>query len=175
MPRQGAAFRALGRWVSGRPGREGRGERRTLLREQLELGVSPLVKRVARAHDLAQVVERRRRNFFHLLGALRAVAPPLVNELPPGVCPLFYPLWVPDRDAVLARLRSENVEAREGWPSFHPRCDGGEFPEAARLRLHVVELPCHQDLGPAHVAHVARSALRALSRDRQRRSRVAEG
>ncbi|HEY1907307.1 MAG TPA: DegT/DnrJ/EryC1/StrS family aminotransferase [Myxococcaceae bacterium] len=175
LPRQGAAFRGLGRWLSARLGPEAPPGRRFLHRAELELGVSPLVRRVAGAHDLAQVVERRRRNFFHLLGALRAVAPPLVSELPPGVCPLFYPLWVPDRDEVLTRLRAENVEAREGWPAFHPRCDGGEFPEAARLRQHVVELPCHQDLGPTHVAHVARSALRALSRERPRRSRVAEG
>ena len=88
-----------------------------------------------------------------------------MSELPSGVCPLFYPLWVPDRDEVLARLRAENVEANEGWRSFHPRCDGGEFPEAARLREHVLELPCHQDLGPAHVAHVARAALGALRRE----------
>jgi dTDP-4-amino-4,6-dideoxygalactose transaminase len=175
MPRQGGALHALGRWLSAQLGRERPERRRSLPRDQLELGVSPLVRRVARAHDLAQVVERRRRNFFHLLGALRAVAPPLVSELPSGVCPLFYPLWVPDRDEVLARLRAENVEAGEGWPTFHPRCDGGEFPEAERLRQHVLELPCHQDLGPVHVAHVARSALRALSRGWSRRSRVAEG
>jgi dTDP-4-amino-4,6-dideoxygalactose transaminase len=175
MPRQGGALHAFGRWLSARIGRERREKRRSLQRDQLELGVSSLVKRVARAHDLARVVERRRRNFFHLLGALRAVAPPLVSELPPGVCPLFYPLWVPDRDEVRARLRAENVEAGEGWPTFHPRCDGEEFPETERLRQHVLELPCHQDLGPTHVAHVARSALRALSRDRPRRSRVAEG
>ncbi len=105
------------------------------------------------------VVERRRRNFFHLLGALRGGAPPLVNELPTGVCPLFYPLWVEDKDEVLARLRAENVEAGAGWRAFHSRCDGGEFPEASRLRQHLLELPCHQDLRPAHVAHVARVAL----------------
>jgi hypothetical protein len=39
----------------------------------------------------------------------------------------------------------------------------------------VVELPCHQDLGPAHVGHVARATLRALSHDRARRSRAAGG
>jgi hypothetical protein len=88
---------------------------------------------------------------------------------------LFYPLWVQDKDEVLARLRGENVEAGEGWRSFHSRCDGEEFPEADRLRRHLLELPCHQDLGPAHVAHVARVALRAVSRDRSRRSRAAEG
>jgi perosamine synthetase len=176
LPNQGRMLRGLGKWLSRhfRTGRRPEWARR-FAREQLELGVSPLVQRIAQAHALARVVERRRQNFFHLLGALRGVAPPLVSELPPGVCPLFYPLWVPDRDEALARLRAENVEAKEGWRSFHPRCDGGEFPDAARLRQHVLELPCHQDLGPAHVAHVARAALRALSRDRTRRSRAAEG
>ena len=178
LPGQGGALRGLGRWFSrhfrtGRPRAGGQGRR--IDRRQLELGPSPLVARIARAHDLARVVERRRRNFFHLLGALRGVAPPLVSELPSGVCPLFYPLWVPDREEALARLRVDNVEANAGWRSFHPRCDGTEFPEATRLREHVLELPCHQDLGPAHVAHEARAVLRALSRDRPRRSRAAEG
>ena len=178
LPNQGGALRRLGRWLTarfGKPRVPGDGPGRWVRREQAGLGASPLVARIAWAHDLARVVERRRRNFFHLLGALRGVAPPLLGELPPGVCPLFYPLWVPDKDEVLARLRAENVEANPGWRTFHPRCDGGEFPDATRLRQHVLELPCHQDLGPAHVAHVARAALLALSGDRTRRSRAAEG
>ena len=175
LPAQGRALRRLGQWFSQRlrigPRPQ---ESARLARQQLELGASSLVERVARAHELGWVVERRRRNFFHLLGALRAVAPPLVSELPSGVCPLFYPLWVSDKDEVLARLRAEDVEASEGWRTFHPRCDGGGFPDATRLREHVLELPCHQDLGPAHVAHVARAAARALSLGRPRRSRAAE-
>ena len=177
LPDQARARRRLGRWISHRFVRAQEPEKalRQPGNEVLELGVSPLVQRIARAHDLAGVVERRRRNFFHLLGALRGVAPPMVNELPPGVCPLFYPLWVGDKDEALTRLRAENVEAGEGWPEFHPRCDGTGFPEATRLRQHLVELPCHQDLGPAHVAHLARVALRAVSHDRMRRSRAAGG
>jgi dTDP-4-amino-4,6-dideoxygalactose transaminase len=178
LPGQGGALRRVGRWASRHfrtpsPHPDDPGKR--IDRQQLELGVSPLIEGIARAHELGRVVERRRRNFFHLLGALRGAAPPLVNELPSGVCPLFYPLWVADRDETLARLRAENVEANEGWPRFHPRCDGAEFPDAARLRAHVLEIPCHQDLGPVHVAHVARAVLRALRRDRPRRSRAAQG
>ena len=178
LPRQGGALRRVGGWFSRRFGRGSPNPtpaERGVDRRWLALGASPLVERVARAHALASVVECRRRNFFHLLGALRGASPPLVSELPPGVCPLFYPLWVGDKDEVLARLRAENVEAGEGWRAFHPRCDGGEFPEATRLRRHVLELPCHQDLGPAHVAHVARVVLRALSHDWAPRSRVAGG
>lgn len=178
LPNQGGALRRLGAWFSRHFGR-GQGEPSPvepgLDRKDLALGTSPLVERVARAQPLAGVVERRRRNFFHLLGALRGVAPPLVTELPPGVCPLFYPLWVGDKDEVLARLRAENVEAGPGWRTFHARCVGGEFPDASRLRQHLLELPCHQDLGPEHVAHVARVALRALSQDRTRRPRAARG
>lgn len=178
LPVQGGALRRLGAWVSRRFGGE-RGDRpaaeRGFDRSQIALGASPLVERVTRAQALAEVVERRRRNFFHLLGALRGAAPPLVNELPPGACPLFYPLWVRDKDEVLARIRAENVEAGEGWPAFHPRCDGGEFPEATRLRRHLLELPCHQDLGPAHVAHMARVALKALNREPRPRSRASGG
>jgi perosamine synthetase len=169
-PRVGGQLRRVGRLL-GRSARRGArvehvaiGTRHFEL-ERAELGQSPLVERIVRAQDLTAVVERRRRNFFHLLGALRSAAPPLVNELPPGACPLFYPLWVDDKDEALARLRAENVEAVDFWKYFHPSCDPSEFPEAARLRHHVVELPCHQDLGPAHVAHVARAALRAVSRD----------
>lgn len=179
LPSQGGALRRLGAWLArhfGFPGgRRAPVAERGFDRRQLALGASPLVERVARAHSLASVVERRRRNFFHLLGALRGAARPLVNELPSGVCPLFYPLWVEDKDEVLARLRAENVEAGPGWRAFHSRCDGGEFAGASRLRMHVLELPCHQDLGPVHVAHVARATLRALSRERSWRSRVAEG
>jgi dTDP-4-amino-4,6-dideoxygalactose transaminase len=178
LPNQGRTLRRLGRWMErhfGRARPEPDRDQRRREREQLELGAAPLVERIARAHQLAAVVERRRRNFFHLLGALRGVAPPLVYELPPGVCPLFYPLWVQDKDEVLARLRAEDVEAGEGWRWFHPRCDAQEFPDATRLRQHLLELPCHQDLGPTHVAHLARVALKALSRDRTHRTRAAEG
>jgi len=126
LPNQGGALRRVGAWFSRRfrtPGAEREAASPGFDRQTLALGSSPLVARVARAHALASVVERRRRNFFHLLGALRGMAPPLVNELPPGVCPLFYPLWVGNKDEVLARLRAENVRAGYGWPDFHPRCD----------------------------------------------------
>lgn len=171
-PRVGGRLRRLGR-VLGRGARRGARLEHVAIGtrhfepERAELGQSPLVERIVRAHDLPGVVERRRRNFFHLLSALRSAAPPLVNELPPGACPLFYPLWVEDKDEALARLRASNVEAVDFWRFFHPSCDPSEFPEAARLRQHVVELPCHQDLGPAHVAHVARAALGAVSRERR--------
>jgi len=70
-------------------------------RAHVDLGISSLSMRIAQAQDLASIVDARRRNFFYLLGRLRDISPPLFNQLPAGVCPLFYPLAVEDKSEVM--------------------------------------------------------------------------
>lgn len=132
-------------------------------RAHVDLGMSPLARRIALGHDLAQVVETRRRNYFFLLGRLRDVAPPLFNQLAPGVCPLFYPLVVQDKAEVMARLRARGVEAVDFWGRFHPACDADAFPEVASLRRTILEVPCHQDLTPELMAVVCSGVRASLS------------
>lgn len=142
-------------------------------RAHVDLGMSPLTKRIAMAQDLEAIVERRRRNYFFLLGRLRDVSSPLFNQLPPGVCPLFYPLVVEDKAEVMARLHAKGIDAIDFWKRFHPACDAASFPEVAQLRRSIVEIPCHQDLSPevmAQVADVVRDALKADRRPRKRAS-----
>ncbi|MGQ0504184.1 MAG: DegT/DnrJ/EryC1/StrS family aminotransferase [Myxococcaceae bacterium] len=139
-------------------------------REHVELGMSPLTLRIAQAQNLPSIVETRRRNYFFLLGRLRDVAPPLFAELPPGTCPLFYPLLVDDKREVMARLAARGVESVDFWRHFHPACDPREFPETAMLRRRVLEIPCHQDLSPEVmdvVAHAVRDAVDESARPRQ--------
>ena len=94
---------------------------------------------------LASVVERRRRNFFHLLGALRGAARRWSTSFRRGCARCST------RSGSRTRTRCWPGSARRtsrpgrGGGAFHSRCDGGEFPEASRLRRHVLELPCHQD------------------------------
>jgi dTDP-4-amino-4,6-dideoxygalactose transaminase len=133
-------------------------------RAHVDLGMSALAKRIALAQDFTRVVEARRRNFFFLLGRLRDVAPPLFNQLPPGVCPLFFPLLVDDKPAVMARLRARGVETIDFWQRFHPDCDPAQFPEVAQLRRTVLEIPCHQDLTPDLVAVVADEVRAAVGK-----------
>jgi dTDP-4-amino-4,6-dideoxygalactose transaminase len=121
----------------------------------VDLGMSPLTLRVAQAQDLNAIVERRRRNYFFLLSQLREVSAPLFHQLPAGTCPLFYPLVVSDKAAVLAGLRERGIEAIDFWGKFHPACSASEFPEVARLRETIVEVPCHQDLTPEVMAGVS--------------------
>jgi perosamine synthetase len=141
-------------------------------RDHVELGMSPLTRRIALSQDLAGIVERRRRNYFFLLGRLREVSAPLFHQLPAGVCPLFYPLIVDDKDAVYQELRARGVEAIDFWRHFHPSCDATKFPEVARLRNTVLEIPCHQDLSPEAMARLALTVREAVQAARARKGTV---
>ena len=76
-------------------------------------------------------------------------------ELPDGVCPLFFPIIVPDKPAAARALQQRGVDALEFWNESME--SGDEMSSDARfMRAHVLELPIHQDLTPRHIAYVAR-------------------
>jgi dTDP-4-amino-4,6-dideoxygalactose transaminase len=141
-------------------------------RKHVDLGMSALTKRIALAQDLSSIVEKRRRNYFYLLARLRDVSPPLFNQLTPGVCPLFYPMVVENKPAMLENLRARGIDAIDFWKYFHPACDAAQFPEVAELRRTVLEIPCHQDFGPDEMAQIADAVRDALVQTRPQRSRV---
>ncbi len=141
-------------------------------RQHVDLGMSPLTKRIALAQDMEGIVEKRRRNYFFLLGRLRDVSLPLFNQLPPGVCPLFYPLVVHDKAEVMGNLHAQGIDAIDFWKRFHPACDAGAFPEVGQLRRSIIEIPCHQDLTPEVMAEVAAAVREAVKMDRRSRKRV---
>jgi dTDP-4-amino-4,6-dideoxygalactose transaminase len=150
------AARGLGRWAvrQGNVARVSTGTQHFDL-GAVRLGMSVVSHLVLRNQDCAGIVERRRRNYFFLYAALRDVAPPVTGELPPGVCPLFYPLQLPEKASAMARLLARGVETVDFWRVRHPAVPAGAFPEAERLRERILELPVHQDLSPADMEHVA--------------------
>jgi hypothetical protein len=76
-------------------------------------------------------------------------------ELPPGVCPLFLPVQVSNKAAMIRALAAHGVEAVDFWSVFHPACDGSKFPEVRRWRDRILEIPCHQDLEEPELSHLA--------------------
>jgi dTDP-4-amino-4,6-dideoxygalactose transaminase len=124
-------------------------------RSRVGLAMSRLSRRVIEAQDFPAIVERRRRNYFHLLGRLRDLAPPVFGQLPPGVCPLFFPFAVRDKQTVLRRLHARGVDAVDFWRVGHPAVPPGSFPEVDELRQTILELPCHQDLAPTAIDRLA--------------------
>ncbi len=163
-----------GRWVSqavrgiGRAASSGLGAERVPTgtqhfdRAHAQMGMAPLAHRILSAQEFPRIVEVRRRNFFFLMGRLRDLAPPLVQELPSGVCPLFFPLVVEKKDSVRRKLLEHGIEAIDFWRVGHPSVRPGEFPEVERLRETVLELPIHQDLAPGTMEFVAQTVREAL-------------
>ncbi len=138
-------------------------------RAHVDLGISSLSTRIAHAQDLASIVDARRRNFFYLLGRLREISPPLFNQLPARVCPLFYPLAVEDKSEVMASLERRGIQTINFWRDFHPLCDPTRFPEVGKLRRTILEIPCHQDLSSEAMGRIV-SAVRDALRERPARS-----
>ena len=123
--------------------------------DHVNLGISPVSLRIAGAQDLASIVTIRRRNYQLLLEQLAPVCPPLFENLPEGVCPLFYPLRMQRKAELLGILHSRGIEAIDFWRDSHPACDPGLFPDATKLRSSIIEIPCHQDLDMATMSKMA--------------------
>ncbi len=123
--------------------------------EHADLGISPLSLSIAQRQEADRIVATRRRNYLLLNDRLKSVARPLFDRLSPGTCPLFYPLWVDDKPALIERLGKHGIRAVDFWGEHHPACNPAEFPEAMRARQHIVEIPCHQDLSLATMEWIA--------------------
>jgi dTDP-4-amino-4,6-dideoxygalactose transaminase len=105
--------------------------------------------------DFSAIRRRRVENFRRLDERLDGHATRVHRDLADGVCPLSFPILVPDKHAAANALRERGVEAIEMWNDC-VAADGIEMSDNVRfLREHVLELPIHQDLTPSHIAHVA--------------------
>lgn len=120
-------------------------------------GISHLSLALAKRLDPAAVRERRRRNYLGLTARLQPVPGfrPVLAGLEPGVCPLYLPIFVPDRTEVLLRLQAAGVETFLFGMFHHPAMHAAAFPETRALREDLLCLPVHQDLGEADLDRLA--------------------
>jgi dTDP-4-amino-4,6-dideoxygalactose transaminase len=123
--------------------------------DEVDLAMSPVSERLLERLDFEDIRRRRIENYRRLLEQLHPDVIPVFAELPAGVCPLFFPIIVPNKAAAAAALRGCGVDALEFWNDAVG--SGDEMSVNARFfRQHVLELPIHQDLSPHHIDHVAR-------------------
>ena len=124
--------------------------------DEVDLAMSRLSERLLERFDYASIRQRRVENYRRLAALLLPDVAQVFPSIPPGVCPLFFPVLVPDKHAAAQQLRARGVDALEFW---NDSCEPGGHemgPDAQFLRRHVLELPIHQDLTPRHVDHIAR-------------------
>lgn len=112
------------------------------------LDVSRITAGILRRVAPERVRSARRRNYTRLSELLAGVPEirPLFGGLPPGVCPLVFPLLVDDRRTWLAALHARGVPAIGWWAGFHRGLLWDEVPEACELKSRVIALPVHHEM-----------------------------
>lgn len=123
-------------------------------------GMSRITRNLIADVSPKQIVAQRRRNYIRLAAMIDGI--PSVHvmrgvSLPKGVCPVGLPVLVDDRDQWLTELWARRISAVPWWAGFHRGLDWSAFPEARRLKEHLMILPVHQNLTAVHIDYIART------------------
>jgi len=103
---------------------------------------------ILRLSSVDRIAVARRRNFLTWLEAVTKMSGcrPLFKELPTGVVPYMFPLWLDHPEQVFYRLK------RAALPIF--RWDELAVSDcliSSRARLGLIHLPCHQGIGSTEI------------------------
>jgi dTDP-4-amino-4,6-dideoxygalactose transaminase len=126
----------------------------------VNVAMSSICNSVMKRLDYDRIRRRRRGNFLLLRQKLEGRVTMLREDLDEGVCPLFFPILVRDKHAAAKALWQRGIGAVEFWNEVRPQAERDGGPGAQYLRAHVLELPIHQDVGPAQVEYIADQVLR---------------
>ena len=112
-----------------------------------------------------RVVQRRRRNYEHLLHELggHAGLHPLAPELPPDCAPYVFPLWVDTPDPGYAELRRLGMPVFR-WDRLWPKLPALPNDHGRLWSHHVIQLACHQDLSADDLTRFLGHLLRLYER-----------
>ncbi|HEY3127938.1 MAG TPA: aminotransferase class V-fold PLP-dependent enzyme [Acidobacteriota bacterium] len=126
----------------------------------VNVAISSVCHSLLKRFDYERVWLKRRENFLLLEEKLQGRATLLRKELGEDVCPLFFPILVPDKPSAAQALWQRGIEAVQFWNHGDPEAKGKNSSDAQFLRDHVLELPIHQDVTPRQVGYMADQVLR---------------
>jgi len=119
-------------------------------------GISGLSRNIINGTDFEEIRSVRQKNFDYLLNHFskngRGILP--FRELPPGVCPLFFPIILESgeqREMLYRTLKKRGITTHPWWDKFHPAVQWNEFPDSIYLKTRLFGLPIHQDLTFKHL------------------------
>lgn len=125
----------------------------------VNLGMSPICHTLLCRFEYAWIKETRRHNFRIVENRLRGNIALLEKDLADGVCPLFFPLLVKNKQAAANALAERGIETVQFWncgdPESHRAGSDAEF-----LRRHLLEIPIHQDVTPDAAEYTAEEILK---------------
>lgn len=118
--------------------------------------ISGITRHILKHTSPEYIVKQRRINYMHLLNATKGskILTPLFHYLPEGVCPLFFPVIVKDREAVYRQFTAQGIAVTRWWSGYHRAFDWREFSEAKYLKDHLLTIPVHQQLSSDEVEYI---------------------
>ncbi len=125
---------------------------------KMNIAMSEFCRHLLEGFDYAAIRERRRSNFAALRERLPEIPMPR-DDLKPGICPLFFPVFVEDKTAAARAFQERGINVTEFWNYGHPEAELHTGHDAQFMRRHVLELPIHQDVTPEQVQYMADCAL----------------
>lgn len=127
--------------------------------KNVDMGMASFCHGLLKRFDYKKIRERRRENFHLMHERLAGKATLLRLDLEEGVCPLFFPILVPQKQVAARALQQRGISAVEFWNHGDPEAAREAFPDVQFLRDHVLELPIHQDISPSQVEYIADQVL----------------
>ena len=123
---------------------------------------STITQYILRGTCPESVVQRRRQNYFRLYKAVEKsnLFKSLYQNLPEGVCPLYLPVIVENRERACLRLNEMGIAAVQWWAGFHRAFDWVKFPEARFLKEHLLAMPIHQQLTDDKMNYIANQIVK---------------
>lgn len=119
--------------------------------------ISRLSKGIIIKSNPKEIVQIRRRNYNQLYEAIQDLSgvQPVFDDLPEGVCPLVMPVLVSNPQLWKTALNTQNLYPIRWWNGYHRSLSWEGFPEASKLKNHLLAFHIDQYLDERHIEYVA--------------------
>lgn len=124
--------------------------------EVVRFAMSSLSKWILGNISIQEVIEKRRANYSYLLKKLGEVDgfSPCFGELDDGTCPMFFPIFVRERDQVQQSLTERGIATFIFGRTLNTQLSKEEYADAYYLSNSNLGLPVHQDLGASELDYM---------------------
>lgn len=106
-------------------------------------------------YPLQEAVEKRRENYAYLLEHLpeNQAVRPVFNELPADICPMFFPFFCDNRQALMEHLAASGIPPKIYWP-VPPFIQIENYPGAKYVYDHIMSISCDQRFGKENMKRI---------------------
>lgn len=119
--------------------------------------MSPISRKIFDSVDLEFVKQRRRENFEILHESLKATNRLEIPSMDSFACPLVYPYWTDNGEALKKRLIESSIFVATYWPNVFEWCKPTDL--EFELADHVVCIPIDQRYGKEYMEFIINNIL----------------